>query len=366
MTYINQPPRDRTLSQLVDEHGSEAPLQVLEAGAEAELARIVGPSSMNNAFRRGLGVDNNRTLFVGLHSNWIQWMELMELPDDHQAKQGRQATAQGDQGFATRMRRLGVHVGPGVPPEDQGSWMDINWADLGRCLTNAAYASMSPTEPRLRDTGASQGIASLNMSGAFWSYSAPEATTQHTMPIGVLHAKNSVLIDNGGLSARFLVDAQRLSAGAHRAFSQCGSLVTLNEEVLLLRERMRARVVGRALPGQLNAENPLVATYNHGMNVLEEVQYLLSNPDLDAHVVFGGLNAICAWHMVRSDLNSAKIGMHMMNILAVRARARGVRWMAVNDLNLILSSNLPLLTALVPLVEHDILQLRFLENTHLP
>ena len=124
---------------------------------------------------------------------------------------------------------------------------DINWSDLGRCLTNAAYASILPTEPRLHDTGAQMTIASLRLSGEFWGYSAPDATTQHTMPIGVLHAMNRVLIENGGLSARFLVDAQRLSTGAHRAFSQSGSLVTLNEEVLLLRERMRDRVVGRNL-----------------------------------------------------------------------------------------------------------------------
>ena len=270
-----------------------------------------------------------------------------------------------DSAFTERMNRLGVHVGPGKPVHD-GSWMHINWADLGRCLTNAAFAYLAPSEPRLingNGAAAKAPIRALRESGAFWENSAGSASSQLAMPLALLEARNGELLQNGGNSARFLADAQRLSGGAHRPFNQIGSLVSLNEEVLLLRHRMRTRGGARTIPGGTRTD--LIAPYTYGLSVLEEVRHLLTS-GVKAYEFFGGLNAISAWHMSRSDLRSAKVGMHWMNILAVRASVRGVRWIAVNDLNLILSSNLPMLTALIPLVEHDILQLRFLENTHFP
>ena len=358
MTYLHSPPEDHALSQAVDEHGMVAPANALATAAESELSRIYTGQPLNPEFRRGLGNDGTRTLFVGLDSNWDQWLNITE--NDALAYE---IEASRDSGFSGRMDRLGVHVGNG-PRVHDGSWMHINWADLGRCLTNAAFAALAPSEPRLNRT-AQRPIRALRESGTFWDNSAGDAMSQQAMPLGVLESKNGELLGGGGNSARFLADAQRLSSGVHRPFNQIGSLVSLNEEVLLLRHRMRARGHGRAVPAGLAASHPALPAYNYGLNVLEEVRHLLTTA-VPAHEFFAGLNAISAWHMSRSDLGSAKVGMHWMNILAVRASARGVRWMAVNDLNLILSSNLPLLTALVPLVEHDILQLRFLENTHFP
>ena len=121
MTYLHSPPRDHALSQAVDEHGMVAPASALETAANSELTRIYARESLNHEFRRGLGDDGARTLFVGLHSNWDQWLNITEELA-LVTKLKRQVILN-----SGRMDRLGVHAGM-----DWGARWLVDAHQLGR------------------------------------------------------------------------------------------------------------------------------------------------------------------------------------------------------------------------------------------